>query len=134
MARRPSAKKDPVNPVTPEDEKKFDFFMDKWRKLLNLSDWRYVKLAKKSTSMAEITEQITKHRLVRWKVGTDFGETPVTPATLEKTAIHENLHVLLHTLVEAAIEDKEYSDRVVAEEHRVIAVLESQLLKVANLT
>ena len=131
MAR---AKKEHVNPVTPEDAEKFDFFMSKWRKILNLSDWRYVKLAKKSTAMAEITEQITKHRLVRWKIGTDFGETPVNPVTLEKTAIHENLHVLLHTLVEAAIEDQDYTDRVTAEEHRVIAVLETLLLKTATLT
>lgn len=121
------AKKPVLNPITPEDEAKFDFYMEKWRQKLNLADWRYVKLAKKSTAMAEITKQETEHRLVRWKIGKDFGETKVTPTSLEKVAIHENLHVLLHTLVEAA-ENGAAAEDIMAEEHRVIAVLESLLL------
>lgn len=125
-------KKEPQNPVTPEAEAKYDHYMTKWQVLLNLMDWRYVKDKRKSKFMAEISLQETEHRLVRWKIGSDFGNTPVTDETLESTACHENLHVLLHTLIEAAMQDGEYSDRVRGEEHRVIAVLEPMLLQLAQ--
>jgi hypothetical protein len=126
-------KKPPQSPVTPEDAEKFALFMRKWQVLLNLMDWRYVRDRRASKYMAEITSQETEHRLVKWRLGTDWGNTPVTDESLESTAIHENLHVLLHTLVERAIAEGEVNDNVMAEEHRVIAVLEKLLGKLAVL-
>lgn len=120
------------NVLSDADKEQFEEFLLQWRDLLNLRDWRYVRRAKASRAMAEISSQNTEHRLVRWAVGDSFGVTPVTPDSLESTAIHENLHVMLHKLIEAAAVDGECSERVRAEEHAVITVLEPLLLRLSH--
>lgn len=126
-------KKPPENPITPEHAELFDGLFKRWLELLNLGDWRIVKLKKPSTAMAEINEQDTVNHIVRYKLGTDFGQHPVNLDTLENTAIHEALHVRLHETIEAAIEDQEYSDRVRAAEHSAIIVLTEMLHELARL-
>lgn len=126
-------KKPPLNPVTPEDAELFDGIFKRWLEQLNLSDWRVVKLPKPSTAMAEITEQDTNNRIIRYKLGADFGGHAVTLESLEDTAIHEALHCRFHEMLEAAYEDGEYSERVIAAEHSTIVVLTPLLAELARL-
>lgn len=130
MSRKKSP---PENPVTPDDEELFDGMFRRWLDQLNLSDWRVVKLKKRSTSMAEVTDQDTVNRIVRYKIGSDFGLHPVNLETLESTAIHEALHVRFHEMIEAAYEDGEYTERVAAAEHSTIVVLTPLLHELARL-
>lgn len=127
------SKKTPANPVTEADRARFAQFIRKWQALLCLADWRYVIDEKPSKYMAEIFSQESDHRLVRIRLGAHFGQAVVNDETMESTAIHENLHVLLHGLIEACIKDSEYSDQVRAEEHRAITVLERLILRLAQL-
>lgn len=123
----------PENPVTKEDSDLFDVLFRRWLEQLNLGDWRVVRLKKPTNAMAEITEQDTVNHIVRYKLGTDFGQHKVDLESLEDTAIHEALHVRFHEMIEAAIEDQEYSDRVRAAEHSAIVVLTQHLHELARL-
>jgi hypothetical protein len=126
-------KSPPENPVTPEHAALFDGLFKRWLEQLNLSDWRVVKLKKPSTNMAEITEQDTNNRIIRYKVGSDFGQHEVSLDSLEDTAIHEALHCRFHEMLEAAYEDGEYSERVIGAEHATIVVLTPLLHELARL-
>lgn len=123
------AEKLPPNPITPEHAEKFRGAMLAWRERLGLHGWRYVKSRRPSKELAEISEQLTEHRLVRWALGTDWGGTEIDDESLESTACHENLHVLLHRLLEVSFAEQEYNDTVMGEEHGVIAVLEQLLYR-----
>lgn len=125
-------KKPPQNPLTEEHKNLFESFMGKWQVLLNLMDWRIVREKKPTKYMAEVSLQETEHRLVRYRIGSDFGATPVTEESLESTACHESMHILLHRLIEAAMREGEYNDIVMGEEHGVIAVLEPLLMQLAK--
>jgi hypothetical protein len=94
-----------------------------WQRMLNLSDWRIVKDSEPSKYMAEVYKFEDIHKKVNYKVGSDFGRTKVTPTSLEDTAIHEMLHIRLHTLIKAVSEYGEDSDTVAEKEHEVIVVL-----------
>lgn len=118
----------PENPVTPEHAELFDGLLKRWLEQMNLSDWRVIKLKKKTTAMAEITEQSTQHRLVKYKIGADFGAIPVDLDSLEYVAIHEALHVRFHEMLEVSCEEGEYNERVMAAEHSTIVVM-TQLLQ-----
>src|SRR6476659_11247175 len=120
------------NPILPEHEKRFDEFMAKWQAIMGLQGWRLGRQAVKSKYMAEIYEINDEDRLVKYRLGKDFGDCPVNDTTLESTAIHECAHVLLHPLIKAAFTSGEYSDKVRAEEHAVIVTLERILSEVAD--
>jgi len=123
--------KEPKHPVLPQDRVRFEELMHQWQVYMNLMDWRFVLEEKPSRYMAEVSQE-SEHRLVKWRLGKHFGSVPVTEASLEATAIHENLHVLLHTLVETACAHGESNEHTMAEEHRVIAVLERLLSQLAG--
>ncbi len=127
------AKKQPQNPVSKEDVELFDGLFKRWLEQMNMSDWRIHRLSRPSAEMAEITSQDTNHRLIRYKVGTDFGGTPVTLQSLEEAAIHEALHCRFHEMLEAAYEEGEYNDRVIAAEHSTIIVLTGMLAELVRL-
>lgn len=130
MAR---SRKPPANPLSDDDKELFDGMFRRWCEIMNLGDWRLVRLEKPSTAMAEITEQDTANRIVRYKIGKDFGTHKVTLQSIEDTAIHEALHVRFHEMLEAAYEDGEYSPRVIAAEHGTIVVLAPLLRRLAEL-
>lgn len=110
------------NRLTAADAKKFQGYIKKWQGLLNLQDWRVERSPKTSKSMAEITLSLND-RLAIYKLGADFGSTTaVTDHSLESTACHELLHVLLHELVNATDQSLE------SVEHRVINTLEKLLV------
>jgi hypothetical protein len=107
------------NEVTPADLKAFDAFVVKWQRLLNLSDWRIERVNRRSKAMAEVSFN-DEARLASYRIGANFGAEDVTPDTLERTALHELLHVLLHDLS---------TDWTEANEHKVVNVLEKLLME-----
>jgi hypothetical protein len=126
------AKKEPKNPVSIEDADLFHGLMQRWLEQLNMSDWRLVRQPRPSTEMAEIVSQDTNHRLIRYRIGRDFGSAPVNLETLENTAIHEVLHCRFHEMLEAAYTEGEYNERVQAAEHSTIIVMTNLLHDLMN--
>jgi hypothetical protein len=123
-------KKDPPqNPVTDEHVERFDYYIDKWRTLLNLRNWRILRTKKREMkNMAALLGVEHEHKLARYSVGVDFGNTAVTEESLESTALHELLHLILRPMLDVAIAQGEHNDAVLEEEHSVIVVLEQLLL------
>jgi hypothetical protein len=114
------------NPVSPEDAKVFDGFVLKWQARLNLGDWRIergIKPAKGAMASVDFDEPA---RLATYRLG-DFGAEPINAGSLEKTAIHELLHVFLHDLIAAAQDRSTTPEALEAAEHRVVNVLERLL-------
>lgn len=107
----------------PDDAQQEEFarYIVKWQRMLNLDDWRIEKGTKRSKAMAEVSVSYAD-RLATYRIGT-FGSTAITPESLETTALHELLHVLLADLNHCADADKE------AAEHRVVNTLEKLLMR-----
>lgn len=122
-------KEPPQNPVLDHHAEEFDRYIEKWRTLLNLRNWRVVKAKKREQrNMAALLSVEHEHKLARYSIGLDFGNTPVTSESLESTALHELLHLLLRPLIDTAIVEAEHNDKLLEEEHSVIVVLEQLLL------
>ena len=112
-----------MHDVTPAHVAEFDGYVLKWQRLLNLSDWRIERSARRSKkNMAEVSMN-DGARLATYRVGVSFGTEDVTSALLESTALHELLHVLLHDAT---------TDPTEANEHRVINVLEKLLMEASR--
>jgi hypothetical protein len=108
----------------PNDAQRADFaaYLRKWQERLGLIDWR-VEPAKKSTkAMASVSTDI-QARLACWRLG-DFGGAEINAHSLETTALHEMLHVLLAELVHAASTNAQTLESA---EHRVVNLLEKIL-------
>jgi hypothetical protein len=122
-------KQPPRNPVSPDDREAFKTYLLSWQDRLGLQGWRVHPSSKPATAgaMASVTCD-HKARLASVRLGKDFGGEAVTPESLEGTALHELLHVLLYELcnqVEIGLE----GEALDSAEHRVIHVLERLLLK-----
>lgn len=113
------------NLPTPADALLFDAFVAKWQGKFSLGDWRIERADKPAKNAMAQVEFNPGARLAVYRLG-DFGSEAVTPASLEKTAIHELLHVLLYDLIYTA-SGKSTDDELEAAEHRVINVLEKLL-------
>jgi len=122
------SKKTPQNPLSDEDVVKFDGYMHFWLQVLNLKDWRVIRSKARSTNLAEV-QIFPEHRLVRYKVGKDWGNTPITEQSLSTTALHECLHILFDPMLRIAAESEDVGHdlKVLEAEHAVIAVLEKIL-------
>jgi hypothetical protein len=123
--------KKPVrNPISADDRETYRAFLLLWQEKLGLDDWR-INLRDKKTPSALMADVECHHlaRLANFRLGDSFGGTPVTAESLEATALHEMLHVLLHELVEQNTIGLE-GDPLASAEHRVVHVLETLLLKV----
>jgi hypothetical protein len=109
-----------TNPVTDADCIAFDAYVQKWQRILGLMDWRIERAARRSKrSMAEVTFD-KGARLASYRIGVSFGSAEVNADSLERTALHEVLHILLHD----ALDDPNEST-----EHRVINCLEKLLME-----
>jgi hypothetical protein len=109
-----------VNELSPADCDAFDGYVAKWQRLLNLSDWRIERAQKRSKrNMAEVTFD-DEARLASYRIGVSFFSEEVTPDSLERTALHELLHILLHDLS---------VDWTESNEHRVVNLLEKLLME-----
>lgn len=109
-----------TNPVTDEHCQAFDTYVQKWQRILGLMDWRIERSSRRSKrAMAEVTFD-KGARLASYRIGVSFGSAEVTPDSLERTALHELLHVLLHDALDDPNE---------ATEHKVINTLEKLLME-----
>lgn len=120
-----TAKKPPANPVTPAASDAFSLFVMKWQARLNLMDWRIHKSEKPASkkNMAEVVQMDLEAKLATYRIGSDFGGTPVTAQSVEETACHEMLHVFLHPLLEAAQDRSITAEQLNGIEHAVINTL-----------
>ena len=116
------------NTPSAEQALMFDQFVQKWQTTLSLGDWRIERGQKPAKNAMASVEFNEGARLAVYRLG-DFGAEPITPESLEKTALHELLHILLHDLIDVAGAPRTNDEQLEAAEHRVINVLERVLTR-----
>jgi len=119
------------NIPTPQDAVHFALSVKKWQQLLSLGDWRIEKGRKPAKAAMASVEFNDIARLATYRLG-DFGAEKITPDSLDKTALHELLHVFLHDLITVAQDPKSSQDEVDMQEHRVVNLLENLLTRDSN--
>lgn len=103
----------------------------KWQQVLSLGDWRIEKGTKPAKAAMASVEFTESARLAVYRLG-DFGAEKITPASLDKTALHELLHIFLYDLMCTATDPKSSDEDIEMQEHRVINLLENLLTKDSN--
>ena len=119
------------NIPTPEHAQLFAQSVKKWQQVLSLGDWRIekgIKPAKQAMASVEFTPNA---RLAVYRLG-DFGAEKITPESLDRTALHELLHIFLHDLMVVSQDPKSSDDEIEMQEHRVINLLENLLFRNSN--
>jgi len=119
------------NIPTPNDAELFAKSVKKWQQVLSLGDWRLEKGMKPAKAAMASVEFNDIARLATYRLG-DFGAEKITPDSLDKTALHELLHVFLHDLITVAQDPKSSQDEVDMQEHRVVNLLENLLTRDFN--
>ena len=119
------------NIPTPQDVALFAQSVQKWQQVLSLGDWRIEKGIKPAKAAMASVEFNDIARLATYRLG-DFGAEKITPDSLDKTALHELLHVFLHDLITVAQDPKSSQDEVDMQEHRVVNLLENLLTRDSN--
>jgi len=119
------------NIPTPEHAEIFAQSIKKWQQVLSLGDWRIEKGTKPAKAAMASVEFSPSARLAVYRLG-DFGAEKITEDSLDKTALHELLHVLLHDLMMAATDPKSSDEDIEMQEHRIINLLENLLTKDCN--
>lgn len=119
------------NIPTPEHAEIFAQSVKKWQQVLSLGDWRIEKGTKPAKAAMASVEFSPSARLAVYRLG-DFGAEKITPDSLDKTALHELLHILLHDLMMAATDPKSSDEDIEMQEHRIINLLENLLTKDCN--
>jgi hypothetical protein len=115
-------KAEPPNPVTPQGKDCFSMYVLHWQDKLSLGDWR-IEVSDKpanKANMAEINRFDLPARLATYRIGADFGSTPVTDMSIEQIACHEVWHVRLHELIEVCRNPASTEDQIASAEHAVI--------------
>jgi hypothetical protein len=122
-------KKPPANPVSPEDAAFFGECVRRWQHVLGMHDWRIAVQERRASRkvMAEVSKFDLEQRSASIRLGKDWSGEAVTPEMLDKTALHEVLHIFLHELIETAKVDGQHDDVIGSAEHRVINLLEQLL-------
>ena len=120
-----------ANIPTPHDAAYFAQSVKKWQQVLSLGDWRIEKGLKPAKNAMASVEFNDAARLATYRLG-DFGAEKITPDSLDKTALHELLHVFLHDLMVTATDPKASDEQLEAQEHRIINLLEKLLSKDSN--
>ncbi len=119
------------NIPTAEQAVLFAKSIDKWQQVLSLGDWRIEKGSKPAKEAMASVEFNQAARLAVYRLG-DFGAEKITPESLDKTALHELLHVFLHDLVMVSSDPKSSDEDIEMQEHRVINLLEKLLTRDSN--
>jgi hypothetical protein len=120
-----------VNIPTPDDAKLFAQSVKKWQQVLSLGDWRIEKGSKPAKQAMASVEFNSSARLATYRLG-DFGAEKITPESLDRTALHELLHIFLYDLMCVATDPKSSDEEIEMQEHRVINLLENLLSKDSN--
>ena len=119
------------NIPTPEDAQIFAQSVRKWQQILSLGDWRIEKGSKPAKEAMASVEFNQTARLATYRLG-DFGAEKITPDSLDRTALHELLHIFLYDLMCVATDPKSSDEEIEMQEHRVINLLENLLSKDSN--
>jgi len=119
------------NIPTPEQAELFAQSVRKWQQVLSIGDWRIEKGMKPAKAAMASVEFTPAARLAVYRLG-DFGAEKITPDSLDRTALHELLHIFLHDLMTVAQDPKSSQDEIEMQEHRVINLLEKLLSKDSN--
>ena len=119
------------NIPTPEDAQLFAQSVRKWQQILSLGDWRIEKGSKPAKEAMASVEFNQTARLATYRLG-DFGAEKITPDSLDRTALHELLHIFLYDLLCVATDPKSSDEEIEMQEHRVINLLEQLLSKDSN--
>jgi hypothetical protein len=119
------------NIPTPEQAAIFDKSVRKWQQILSIGDWRIEKGTKPAKQAMASVEFNQTARLATYRLG-DFGAEKITPESLDKTALHELLHIFLYDLMTVATDPKSSDEDIEMQEHRVINLLENLLTKDSN--
>jgi hypothetical protein len=117
-----------TNIPTPQDAIHFAESVRKWQQVLSLGDWRIEKGSKPAKAAMASVEFTPNARLAVYRLG-DFGAEKITPDSIDRTALHELLHIFLHDLMVVAQDPKSSQDEIEMQEHRVINLLEKLLSK-----
>jgi hypothetical protein len=120
-----------TNIPTPEDAAHFAQSVRKWQQVLSLGDWRIEKGSKAAKAAMASVEFNSSARLATYRLG-DFGAEKITPESLDRTALHELLHIFLYDLMCVATDPKSSDEEIEMQEHRVINLLENLLSKDSN--
>ena len=120
-----------ANIPTQQDAELFAQSVKKWQQVLSLGDWRIEKGSKPAKEAMASVEFNQTARLATYRLG-DFGAEKITPESLDKTALHELLHVFLHDLMCVATDPKSSDEEIEMQEHRIINLLEHLLSKDSN--
>ena len=120
-----------ANIPTQQDAELFAQSVKKWQQVLSLGDWRIEKGMKPAKQAMASVEFNQTARLATYRLG-DFGAEKITPESLDKTALHELLHVFLHDLMCVATDPKSSDEEIEMQEHRIINLLEHLLSKDSN--
>ncbi len=119
------------NIPTPEHAELFAQSVRKWQQVLSLGDWRIEKGIKPAKSAMASVEFTPNARLAVYRLG-DWGAEELTPQSIDKTALHELLHIFLHDLMVVAQDASSSDDSKEMQEHRIINLLENLLTKDSN--
>ena len=111
-----------------QDAELFAKSVKKWQQVLSLGDWRIEKGTKPAKQAMASVEFNESARLAVYRLG-DFGAEKITPESLDKTALHELLHIFLHDLMMIATDPKSSDEDIEMQEHRVINLLENLIFK-----
>jgi hypothetical protein len=120
-----------ANIPSQQDAELFAQSVKKWQQVLSLGDWRIEKGMKPAKQAMASVEFNQAARLATYRLG-DFGAEKITPESIDKTALHELLHVFLHDLMCTATDPKSSDEEIEMQEHRVINLLENLLSKDSN--
>ena len=120
-----------TNIPTPEDAAHFAHSVKKWQQVLSLGDWRIEKGSKPAKQAMASVEFNSSARLATYRLG-DFGAEKITPESLDRTALHELLHIFLYDLMCVATDPKSSDEEIEMQEHRVINLLENLLSEDSN--
>lgn len=109
-----------MNEVSAKDCLAFDEYIKKWQGILSLNDWRIERSTRRpKKNMAEVVFN-DGAMLATYAIGQNFGSAEVTPDSLERTALHEVLHVCLR---------KFRMDQSEANEHEIVNMFEKLLME-----
>ena len=120
-----------ANIPTPEDAQLFAQSVKKWQQVLSLGDWRIEKGMKPAKQAMASVEFNPTARLATYRLG-DFGAEKITSESLDRTALHELLHIFLYDLMCVATDPKSSDEDKEMQEHRIINLLENLLTKDSN--
>jgi hypothetical protein len=120
-----------ANIPTQQDAELFAQSVKKWQQVLSLGDWRIEKGSKPAKEAMASVEFNQTARLATYRLG-DFGAEKITSDSLDRTALHELLHIFLYDLLCVATDPKSSDEEIEMQEHRIINLLEHLLSKDSN--